>query len=116
MLLAREARVWGLLQPGLTDDGRNGTAERLGMLAYYVLALLAIAGVLILRRRGRPVWVLVTPFVLVLIVAAGTFGLIRFREAAELSLVILSAVTLDQLWTTVSARRSARPHPAPGAA
>ncbi len=115
VLLAREARVWGLLQPGLTDDGRNGTAERFGMLAYYVLALLAIAGVVILRRRGRPIWILVTPFILVVIVAAGTFGLIRFREAAELSLVILSAVTLDQLWTMVSARRPARLHPAPDA-
>lgn len=107
VLLAREGRVWGLLQPGLTDDGRNGTAERLGMLAYYVLALLAIAGVVILRRRGRSVWILVTPFLLVTIVVAGTFGLIRFREAAELSLVILSAVTLDQLWTMLTARRSA---------
>lgn len=107
VLLAREARVWGLLQPGLTDDGRNGTAERLGMLAYYALALLAIAGVLILRRRGRPLGILLTPFALVTIVVAGTFGLIRFREAAELSLVILSAVTIDQLWTMVSARRAA---------
>jgi len=107
VVLAREARVWGLLQPGLTDDGRNGTAERLGTLAYYVLALLSIVGIVLLRRRGRPVGILVTPLVLLAIVTAVTFGLTRFREAAELSLVILSAVTLEQLWAMVSARRAA---------
>lgn len=32
VLPAREARVCGLLQPGLADDGRNGSAKRLGML------------------------------------------------------------------------------------
>jgi hypothetical protein len=72
---------------------------------YYLLVALSIYAIPILRRLGQPPWVLVTPFVLVSITAAVTFGAVRFREPAELSLVILAALGGERFWTRHLHRR-----------
>ena len=43
-------------------------------------------------------WILVAPFVIVAVTALPTYGNLRFREPAEMSLVVLAAVGLDALW------------------
>jgi asparagine N-glycosylation enzyme membrane subunit Stt3 len=61
---------------------------------YYVLALLAIYGVVLLRRRGRPLLILLAPIVMVTLNSALSFGTTRFRLAAEIPLVVLAAVAI----------------------
>ena len=78
VVLAREARAWSLFHTGLTDDGRSPGAERLGILSYYLLVLLAWYGFIILRRRRLPTWIVTAPILLVAITVAVTFGVTRF--------------------------------------
>ena len=42
-------------------------------------------------------WILVAPFIIVAVTALATYGNLRFREPAELCLVVLAAVALDGL-------------------
>jgi hypothetical protein len=53
--------------------------------------------VVVLRRLGVLVWPLGVTFALVTVIANLTYGEIRFREAAETSLVVLSAVAVERL-------------------
>jgi site-specific DNA-methyltransferase (adenine-specific) len=97
-----------------TAEGRPANPVRWGIRMYWVVALLALAGIVLLARRGRPeevprprshgearpradrfgLVVLLAPIVMVICVAIVTYGGTRFRYAAEPSLVILAAVTL----------------------
>ena len=73
---------------------RNLRAQQAGVVCLYVLALLAVWGALLLRRRGRRVWPLLVPVLLVTVVSALTYGSSRFRAAADVSVVTLAAVPL----------------------
>ncbi len=103
LIAARLARVWGLrrnLLPGsklpqLAD--RSPVVLELGFVMYYVLVALSVCGVVLLRRRSGSVWLLISPFVLVTIAAALIYGDVRFRQPAELSLVVLAAIAVERL-------------------
>jgi hypothetical protein len=69
----------------------------------WMLSPLAVLGALRLRRRRVPITPLVAPVVIVTLVAAAFYGLVRFRAPAEVSIVVLAAVALDSL----TARRAA---------
>jgi hypothetical protein len=97
--VARERRVWGLLPLRQRLTGRSTTVEDFGVAMYFVLIVPAIYGFVVLRRRRAPVWILMTPFVLVFFTALFTYGTVRFREPAELSLVVLAAVGVAELWS-----------------
>ena len=56
---------------------------------------LAIAGLVLLRRRRRALWPLVATAVTVTIVAASTYGQQRFRIAAEPALLVLARGRAD---------------------
>ncbi|WP_259311472.1 ArnT family glycosyltransferase [Capillimicrobium parvum] len=78
-----------------TAEGRPANPVRWGIRMYWVVALLALAGIVLLaRRRTFGLVVLLAPIVMVVCVATVTYGGTRFRYAAEPSLVILAAVTL----------------------
>jgi hypothetical protein len=53
--------------------------------------------VVVLRRLGVLGWPLGVTFALVTVIAILTYGAIRFREPAETSLVVLSAVAVERL-------------------
>ena len=81
----------------------------MALVAYWTLIPFAIAGAVLLRRRGRPLLILLAPVVLVTLVAIATYGVTRFRFAAEPSLVVLGAVAVDALRSRGrAARRRAR--------
>lgn len=87
-------------------EGRHMRATHLGLVFYWCLIPFAIVGALLLRRRReRALLVLSAPVVLVLLVAIATYGSTRFRFAAEPSLVVLGAVSVDTLWAALRARR-----------
>ncbi len=69
------------------------------LLTGYLLAVGAIAGgVIMRRRRGPPVFPLVVIPAIALFTVAVTYANPRFRAAAETSLAILTAVAIDALW------------------
>jgi 4-amino-4-deoxy-L-arabinose transferase-like glycosyltransferase len=100
----RVMRVWDVWSPreaarlesGLGD--RHIRAQHGAVLSLYLLVPLAIAGLVALRRRGRPLRILIAPLVLVTLVAATTYGSTRFRAAAEPAIVVLASVALVGAW------------------
>lgn len=78
-------------------EGRNEKVEEAGVLVYYAVALLAIAGVVLLWRRRGPGRILLSPLVLVVFVSVTGYGFTRFRVGAEPALIVLAAVTLDRV-------------------
>jgi 4-amino-4-deoxy-L-arabinose transferase-like glycosyltransferase len=116
VVLAREGRAWGVFRPfdqmrqefrGTRFVGGRPTklwVFRAAFASYWVLALLAIAGVIVLRRRHVPVYPLLAFVVTVVISVALTFGQTRYRAPAEVSIVLLAAVAADALWRRFLAR------------
>jgi cytochrome b561 len=84
------------------SDLRVGTAA---LAFYYALVALAVAGFIVMRRRGRPLAILLTPVVLVSLVSIASYGSTRFRAAAEVSLVVLAGVALDAALRALAERR-----------
>jgi len=104
ILLARAAAIVGLYQPGLqirldgSFEGRGIAQARAGMYSFYALALLSVAGAVVLRRRRRmPVFPLLVAPVVVIVTAMVLYATTRFRASAEPSLCLLAAVALDAL-------------------
>jgi hypothetical protein len=84
-------------------DGRRRGAEWAALLVGWAVMLLAVAGAVRLRRRGAPVGPLLAPIVLVIVVSALFFGDVRFREAADVSLVLLAAAAVAPLAAVATA-------------
>ena len=59
--------------------------------------LLAVAGFVVLRRRRQPLFILIAPFLLVVLVSVTAYGILRFRAPADVALVVLAAVAIDAL-------------------
>lgn len=96
-----------------TAEGRPATQVKWAIRCYWVVALLAVAGaVLLARRRAYALLVLGAPIVTVLLVGIFTYGGTRFRFGAEPSLVVLAAVALVAAAEALLSRR-ARSAPAP---
>jgi hypothetical protein len=80
------------------------------LVSWYVLAGLAVAGAVVLRRRHEvPVFPLLVVPAVVLMAVAAIFAQTRYRAPAEPAVVILAAASID----AVLPRRRARP-PAEG--
>jgi len=104
VVVARVGRLLDVYQPWRqgafisAGEGRHPRATHLGLVAYWLLVPFAICGALLLRRRREPALaVLLTPVVLVFLVAIATYGSTRFRFAAEPALVVLGAVAVEVL-------------------
>jgi hypothetical protein len=108
VMAARLARTWGLRWAFQVPEGRSRWVMHLGVAMYFVLVPLALYGLVVLRRRQVPVWIVTTPFVAAMLTTLLSYGNLRFRHAAELSLVVLAAVALDRLWGRTRVRPAAR--------
>jgi 4-amino-4-deoxy-L-arabinose transferase-like glycosyltransferase len=103
VLAARALRPWGLFNPESEvalktyGEGRSEAANWWGLGACWVLMALTPLGLVALRGTGRPVFPLLAPFALVLVVSLTAYGILRFRAAADVSLIVLGAVALDAL-------------------
>jgi 4-amino-4-deoxy-L-arabinose transferase-like glycosyltransferase len=107
----RLGRVWDLYRPLQQVqyeflEGRSRWASRAGLVLYYPTLILAIAGVVVLRRRRFPVWPFLAFALTVSIVALSVYGITRFRIAAEPALIVLAAVTVDFALRRRAERRS----------
>lgn len=101
---ARVGRIWGVYRPGqsITLDtvveGRGRVVATTGLVLYYELLALGIAGLVVLRRRGVPILPFVSFALLVTLTAAIAIGITRYRFPVDLGLVILAGVSLDAAW------------------
>lgn len=100
--VVRVLRTWGLYSPGQqvsfeSLEGRPRAWQMRGTVMYWVLAPLAIAGAVLLRRRKRLIAPLLATAVTVTVGAALTYGQQRFRIAAEPAILVLAAVPLVEV-------------------
>jgi 4-amino-4-deoxy-L-arabinose transferase-like glycosyltransferase len=67
--------------------------------SFWALALLAIGGAVVWRRRANapPLYPVLAPIVVVVITVLVTYASTRFRTTAEPSIVVLAAVAIDAL-------------------
>jgi 4-amino-4-deoxy-L-arabinose transferase-like glycosyltransferase len=109
VVAARVARTVSLFHPWETNSGRDPGVQNAGVVMYFLLVPLGLYGAVLLRRRRATLWPLLAPVVMVIVTAALFYGFLRFRQPAEISLVVLAGVALDGL----AARLGARPSDAP---
>jgi hypothetical protein len=115
--LAREGRAFGFFHP-LQQMRLDSAVETrpyhwalLGLGMYYAMLVLSIGGVVILRRRRIPVLPLLAVGLDVVLSVGITFGTTRYRSTFEVSLVLLSAVEVDWIWSHLRRARRASLRP-----
>ena len=108
---ARMGRLWAVYQPigqlrlDTLVDRRSFAVSVLGLVQYYLLIPFAAAGVVLLWRRRGTLLVVTAWIPVVTLTGITAFGNTRYRTAAEVSLILLAAVTIDAI---ISRRLSAR--------
>jgi hypothetical protein len=104
-------RTWDFYDPWEAvafNEGRDRTVSRIGLVVYWLLFPLAVAGAVLLARRRAPLRILLAPVLMVTIISATGWGITRFRHAAEISIVILAAVALSAAYDRFTPTRSSR--------
>jgi 4-amino-4-deoxy-L-arabinose transferase-like glycosyltransferase len=101
VVAARVGRMWGLFRPFQQlpkedfEQGRGPrTITKLALVQYYALAILAIGGLVMLRRRKVIIYPLVSLAVIATFAAMLAFGATRYRVPAEIAIVVAAAVPL----------------------
>jgi hypothetical protein len=109
---ARVGRMWSVYQP--IDQMRTEIVERrpalpswIGFWQYVFLMPFVFAGIVIQWRRREPVLVLLLWAALVTFTAATAFGNLRYRTAAEITVVMFAAISFDAILGAVSRSRTA---------
>jgi 4-amino-4-deoxy-L-arabinose transferase-like glycosyltransferase len=104
VVAARIGRMWDLYDPIQTlrfdsfEQGRSpNTVTRIALAQFYVLTVLAIVGLVMLRRRKVIIYPLIGLAVTCTIAAMIAFGGTRYRVPAEIAIVIAAAVPLTAL-------------------
>jgi hypothetical protein len=100
VMAARVGRTFGVFRPfqQMHLEAERGTqvwVHRLAFAWYWLLLPFAVAGVVIARRRGVPVYPLLAFVVVALASVVVTIGAVRYRAPAEIPFVLLAAVALD---------------------
>jgi hypothetical protein len=105
VLAARVGLMWDVYNPiqklrwDAYEQGRGPTnLTRIGLAQYYVLALLAIAGLVMLRRRRVLILPLIGLLITSTLAAMLALGATRYRSPAEIAIVLAGAVPLAALW------------------
>ena len=111
VVAARLGRTWGVFRPfdpveWNAFDGRPRWISLAQVWLFWLVAGFAIAGTVLLRRRGQPVWLLLAPVLAVTVATITVYGRERFRVPAEVPLVVFAAVAVDQLVGRLMVRRS----------
>jgi 4-amino-4-deoxy-L-arabinose transferase-like glycosyltransferase len=111
VVAARVGRAVGVYPPDRLIDvevffeGRERWVATLELITFYPVAIGAIAGAVVLRRRRTvPVFPLLALPAIVIVTVAVTYGSNRFRAPAETSLVVLAAIAIDALWLRFASR------------
>ncbi len=106
---ARLGRTWGVYHPWQqvrldTIELRPLSLSRIGMVTLWVLEVVAVGGVVVLRRRRTALLPLLAVPITLSLATVIVYGTTRFRAAAEPAVVLLAAVAI-----TAAAGRLAGP-------
>jgi 4-amino-4-deoxy-L-arabinose transferase-like glycosyltransferase len=96
----RLLRTFGLWQPVrhvYFAEGRDMPGRPIAVAACWAVLALGLAGAIALRRRRLELAVLLAPLLLAVATTLIAFGYSRFRYAADVALIVLAAVLIDQL-------------------
>lgn len=111
VVAARVGRILGVYRPqqALVFDEfldlREKWIARTALYSFYALALLSIAGSIVLRRRRVVLFPLLAAPAVVLITVVVTYANTRFRAPAEVALAVLAAVAIDAAVDRIVDRR-----------
>ncbi len=116
VVAARVGRMLGVYRPHqqlVFDeflDLREKWIARAALYSFYALALLSVAGAIVLRRRRVVLFPLLAAPAAVLITVVVTYANTRFRAPAEVALAVLAAVAIDAAigWTAQRRGRGQR--------
>jgi len=103
VLAARIGRIWDIWRPGQSYDfnkffERRGDLTTLsGMVQYYLMLPLGIAGLVSMWRRHITVIPFVAIAISVTLTAAVSFGITRYRVGADVALCLIAAVGIDAI-------------------
>jgi 4-amino-4-deoxy-L-arabinose transferase-like glycosyltransferase len=118
LMAIRVGRLWDIYNPrqtirlNATLEGRTWDASVAAFWSYWFLLPFAIAGLVVVKKRGTPITPLVAPAITVSIAAATTYGVLRYRVSVEPAIVITAAIAMDALWLKVAGSRRSSPEPA----
>lgn len=104
-------RVSDTLRSNWELEGRWRWPSTVGLGLYYALIIPAAAGAVILRKAGRRLTPLLAWWPMVMMTAAATFGLTRYRVPADIAMVVLTGIGLAAVSRRL--RPGAAPAPAP---
>jgi 4-amino-4-deoxy-L-arabinose transferase-like glycosyltransferase len=119
VVAARIGRTWSLYRPLDALDvgeaeGRPPGVTAAGLVAFYLLGALAIAGVIVARKQRIRIWPLLMPALVVTAAMLVSYGQVRYRTSAEPTVVVLAAIGAVALWRRLRTTGAARPGPAAG--
>ena len=112
VVAAREGRIWNVFKPtqgvhlDATVDGRGNAGAWLAFVAFWPYTIAAVAGLVVLHRRGHAIWPYLMLAVEVGLAVAITYGIQRFRIPVETIVPALGAIAVDAWWTKSSLRRT----------
>jgi hypothetical protein len=111
--LAREGRVFGFYRfvqtTVLWSEWSNAPlwVVQTWIAASWALLAAAIYGVIVLRRKGTPVYPLLGFAAITVLAIGATIGEVRYRAGLEVPLVILAAVAVAEVWRRIGSSRHA---------
>ena len=119
---ARVGRVWGVFRPeqdvnfDIFFERRGHWPSWTGAWMYYALLPLAVYALVIMRKRRIPIWPPIAIFAMVTITVAIAIGITRYRVGADVALVFLGGVAIDDMLGLLRRRRPAPAEPPPSEA
>jgi hypothetical protein len=115
VVAARVGRTWSVY--GTRDQvslnhflrGSPRWFEWLAVACFAVALLLAVAGAVVLARRRGPLLIMLAPMIMVTVTSALGYGTPRFRQAAEIPIVLLAAFAIGSLSGRADGAPAGRP-------
>jgi len=113
VIAARVGRITGLFRPrqeahlDVYLENTTPWVANWGLYTYYPMALLAVGGAVVLRRRREAVFPVLAPVLSVVATCALFYAATRFRATAEGAICLLAAVAVDSFVTWLRRRSRA---------
>ena len=109
VILIRELRVWDLWQPRRQArtfaEGQQTDVAQAGVAAFWLFALIAVVGIIALRRRPGALLILLSPAAVVCVTTAIGYGVPRLRDAFDIALPVLTAAGALAITQRLATRR-----------